>query len=84
MGEWKTNYKLEKLKYRRSITRDIAETPSKAYMRFDTRPSPLWYTTWIAVALNDPSGAEPIFSNKDAEATSKKPKRVNRQMSPRI
>lgn len=59
-----------------AFTRDIAETPSKAYTIFDTSPSPLWEMTWIAVAPNDPSGEKVIDSNNEARPMSKKPKRL--------
>ena len=55
------------------FTRDIADTPSKAYTTFDTRPSPLWDMTWMAVMLNDPSVIQFMHSNKETRPTSKKP-----------
>lgn len=60
------------------FTRDIAETPSKAYTTFDTRPSPLRDMTWIAMALNDPSEMQVRHSNKEARPASKKPRKLNK------
>lgn len=60
------------------LTLDIAETPSKAYTTFDTSPSPQWDITWIATALNDPSGIQGIDSNREIKQTSKKPKKLNK------
>lgn len=70
------------------LTLDIAETPSKAYTTFDTSPSPLWDMTWIATALNDPSGIQVIDSNREIRPTSKKPKNLknkskNQYVSPK-
>jgi len=58
------------------LTRDIAETPSKAYTKFDTSPSPLRDMTWIDMALYDPSRIQFLDSNKEIRPTSKKPKHV--------
>lgn len=58
------------------FTLDIAETPSRAYTRFDIRPSELRDMTLITISWIDLSDWEASGSTKKAMPTSKKPEKL--------